>query len=633
MQASLGVAGERAAPQGLLTWAPETRVKHADRIFPYPHDPDRVWVTTEQGIVQTTDDGDTWTLISGTSPQQLGRISDIAFSPSDLNTVFAASREKGVFRSDDLGKTWINVGTEASGLAHASVAKLKTYPGDLKLHTLYALHGSAGAGVSKSMDGGKTWQVLSPDYYGFDMVLIDTEVFMTGYVKDEPDTWCVFKSVDGAQRWSDVVRDVPTTAAVSGRIHKKNQFYTVLKGPILTIVKDTGFYSGPTDGPRWASLFYAYAGKGDEEILYAYDPYKYGLLGSRDGFKTWWKDNDGLFVGPLIKEGANACASANGSTFYAAINGQLYVGRARTSDVPVLAHLKVTPGVIRVSSDKLNAERVKSMGQEAFNKSIAATISVRPTSPDDFKLKAVAADLAPLAQAALALADDGKHNDGAAGDGLFGGVFMPHWMIINRQGDKRPNTPGQTTFAVTATDEKNHNGTGIGVVTVYSTVEPFVFWNGEDQRWGNQLGVTGKGKGHVEEIEMGAHGGTRCLRFTGRHGPWSCCWGFDYYGKNISGHEFLTFWIKVSAPSDRDIKVYLADGPGGEREANNSSAVWLFKENYLQGDSKDWRQVRIPMEKLRKNPGFFYDTTAAIGFGCDDPRGTEFFVDDVVFEP
>ncbi|MCA0933135.1 glycosyl hydrolase [Lutimonas saemankumensis] len=125
--------------------------------------------STGGGIWKTTDGGRTWENIS--DGYFGGSIGSIAVSESDNNVMYVGGGEKtvrgnvssgyGIFKSEDAGKTWISSGLEAS----RHISRIAIHPRDH--NTVYAAvmgnvyKPTKERGVYKSVDGGKTWkQVL-----------------------------------------------------------------------------------------------------------------------------------------------------------------------------------------------------------------------------------------------------------------------------------------------------------------------------------------------------------------------------------------------------------------------------------------------------------------------------------------
>ena len=133
----------------------------------------RANVAAGVGIYKSTDSGRTW---SHAGLANAGQIAKIRVDPRDPNRVYAAvvgrasgpSRERGVYRSTDGGKSWENVlfvsaKTGATDLAldvsNPRVLFAAAWTGERKPWTI--LSGSAESGLYKSVDGGDHWRKLS----------------------------------------------------------------------------------------------------------------------------------------------------------------------------------------------------------------------------------------------------------------------------------------------------------------------------------------------------------------------------------------------------------------------------------------------------------------------------------------
>ncbi len=143
--------------------------------------PDIVWAGTGEawavrdmdmegdGIYKSTDAGDTWTKMG---LEETGRIGTIVIDPRDENVVMACAlgratgpqRERGVFRTEDGGRTWeqvlfVDEDTGCSGLqmSHQApdVVLASTWEVFLQTHVLES--GGMGSGIYKSTDGGRTF--------------------------------------------------------------------------------------------------------------------------------------------------------------------------------------------------------------------------------------------------------------------------------------------------------------------------------------------------------------------------------------------------------------------------------------------------------------------------------------------
>jgi photosystem II stability/assembly factor-like uncharacterized protein len=160
---------------GGLTWEEVLGgpFKHAAtlRIAVHPQDGRKLFAATSDGLYTSDDGGDTWQQVSGLtevaaqvaiwdSDSPLSRsnaviITEVVFDPYNVNTLYAAALQKGVFRSDDGGATWQ---TAAYGM-DPNEPVLKLLPDPNRPGVLYA--GSSWSGVFVSTDGAQTWRHIS----------------------------------------------------------------------------------------------------------------------------------------------------------------------------------------------------------------------------------------------------------------------------------------------------------------------------------------------------------------------------------------------------------------------------------------------------------------------------------------
>jgi len=629
-------AAPTISSEGRFVWEPELHVLRAERIFPNPHEPRRVWVATARGIMETRDEGGTWDLLPNTGPDQLGRVSDVLFAPLKSQLAFLASRERGIFRSMNGGKTWQNVGTPASGVKSLQVLRLACDANDRGSRIFYATHGDGATGISKTIDGGDTWFSIGEHFFAHEILLEAKEVLVSAHPREEEDIWGIYHSLDSGETWAEIVRDVRPTAAGLNRIKYGGVWFGILKGRLLHrphVVKFEVFpewqQAGPPKNAQWTSIFGAFGRSTDDDVLYAYDPRQYGLIASRDDFKTWWPENTGLFDEPLVKEGANVCASADGKVLYASINGQLYVGRSSAADGPVIASFAIAPNVVKWAKD----------GQIQF----AAKVLPFDKDPKS-KIKLVQVNLSALrGPGNFTLFDDGKHNDGAADDGVFSGTFAMGQDFPAQGQDRRLSIPGEIMVQVCARDDKNRLAADVVPLHILPKPESFVYWDGETVRWGGKLADGCRSaysqryddrNGIVNDVESEARTGKRCLHVYSARGPWVSGWGSSMIpGRNVTDMDYVSFWIKGQVASKRDVRVMLSDSLGGDQHQTHvSSGVWLIKEGYLQELRTDYQQVRIPIAKFLKKTEFLLDVCGGIAFGGDDPRGHNFYVDDICIE-
>lgn len=189
-----------------------------------------VWKTTNAGVTFNP-------IFDGTGAYSIGCIS---LDPNNSNVIWVGTGENnnqravgygdGVYKSEDGGKTWKNVGLAKS--EHIGMIAIDPSNSD---HVLVAAYGplwnSGGErGIYQTNDGGKTWkQVLNvSDNTGFNEVHIDKKrpniVYATAhqrrrhewtYISGGPES-ALYKSTDGGTTWNKLTNGLP--AGDVGRI-------------------------------------------------------------------------------------------------------------------------------------------------------------------------------------------------------------------------------------------------------------------------------------------------------------------------------------------------------------------------------------------------------------------------------
>jgi photosystem II stability/assembly factor-like uncharacterized protein len=173
---------------GGLNWDPvfDTQdVSSIGSIAVTPTNPDIIWVGTGEtfvirpahamgdGIYKSEDGGKTW---RNMGLKKTGRIGRIIVHPSNPDIVYAAAlghtygpqKERGVYKTTDGGKTWKQVFFVDEGTGAAELAMDPKNP-DRLLVGMWSIHintwglrsGGPGGGVYRSEDGGGSWEALS----------------------------------------------------------------------------------------------------------------------------------------------------------------------------------------------------------------------------------------------------------------------------------------------------------------------------------------------------------------------------------------------------------------------------------------------------------------------------------------
>jgi len=187
------------------------------------------------GVWKTIDGGRTWLpIFDGQSTASIGAI---AVAPSDGNIVFVGSGEStprdsvgygnGVYKSADAGKTWTHLGLDETH----HIGKIAVDPKNpnnvfvAAIGKMYAANKERG--VFRSRDGGRSWQkVLGDENVGAAEVVIDpsnSQIVYAGLWNTRRPPWFtyaptngpgggIFKSTDGGSTWAQLTNGLPKQA-------------------------------------------------------------------------------------------------------------------------------------------------------------------------------------------------------------------------------------------------------------------------------------------------------------------------------------------------------------------------------------------------------------------------------------
>ncbi|MCU1347818.1 MAG: hypothetical protein JWO56_848, partial [Acidobacteria bacterium] len=184
------------------------------------------------GVWKTIDGGRVWTPIFDSQP--IASVGAIAVAPSQPNTIYVGSGEStlrdsvgygnGVYKSVDAGHTWTHLGLDETH----HIGKIAIDPKDpnnvfvAAIGKLYAA--SKERGIFRSRNGGQSWEkVLGDDNVGAVEVVIDpsnSSVVYAGLWATRRPPWFtyaptnapgggIFKSTDGGSTWSRLSNGLP----------------------------------------------------------------------------------------------------------------------------------------------------------------------------------------------------------------------------------------------------------------------------------------------------------------------------------------------------------------------------------------------------------------------------------------
>jgi len=618
-----------------LTWNTFTGFTQVRGVFPHPVFTQRALLATNGGLSITEDSGRTWKNLPEATAEKIGLVSDLAFHPLEPDTFYAGSTTKGVWITKDNGATFTRIGSKTAGMAADAVTSLIVFPGDPTRRTVLAAHGEAATGISRTQDGGKTWQVLNTDY-NFRKLLGGNgnarELFMSGFAPKEPDVQNFYASRVLGELPVEILRDIVPTDMLCAPVGRDLVYVATADSSLYNVWDDGGMghsskkmeMNGVTG---WSSVSMAWGPNADSLRLFLYDPSKAGLVISDDDLATTRTANSGLLVSPLVKEGAVIRANSNGTVFYAAANGSLMM--ARLAEVPVV---DFKPGifVLKSGDDKPFDEVMGAFGEfmkpganvnssaaaarDVFQRygdlaapyrdaqlHISARVSQRSSPPTS-----VTVDLSRFTggSSQTPLFDDGRHDDGAADDGVYGLTFAFRSLTKNshsRGDDWRAFWPGRVAMGVSVAYADGHHEGAVGVTGIYPQIEDFDLL---DERGGNLISPRCEGDVTAQSLQIPPKNPKAYnrpsweLQIDAKKGPWSILLSPAYNRHDISSHAALAFWIKKGdGTPPKELYVQLRDSPELS-EPTFTERVPVF-ENIAEGSiDSEYRRVVIPMSKL-----------------------------------
>ncbi len=108
-----------------------------------------LWIGTAQGLYRSADQGRTRALVILPAKASPTEVTGVAVGPRSPWTVYAATAGEGLFKSEDGGKSWVPAN---SGLDGLDIRGLAVAPNDGRLHAQVR-----GKGLFRSMDSARSW--------------------------------------------------------------------------------------------------------------------------------------------------------------------------------------------------------------------------------------------------------------------------------------------------------------------------------------------------------------------------------------------------------------------------------------------------------------------------------------------
>ncbi|MBN1998502.1 hypothetical protein JW935_13170 [candidate division KSB1 bacterium] len=168
-----------------------------------PNDKDVLWCGTENGVYRSQNMGQTWIKYLS------GRVMSIAYHPTKPQTVFVGIRYQGIYKTVNNGLTWMKLN---NGLADESFGKPAptcicfdpTNPDIIYIET------TGWHDIYKTEDGGLNWIMVAN-------ILSPFKVFILVVNPENPsDIWAatekngIWRSLDGGDTWEEISEGLPT---------------------------------------------------------------------------------------------------------------------------------------------------------------------------------------------------------------------------------------------------------------------------------------------------------------------------------------------------------------------------------------------------------------------------------------
>jgi photosystem II stability/assembly factor-like uncharacterized protein len=225
-------------------------------------------VSFGNGIYKSTDAGKTWTFVGLKNSKHVLRIRihpknpDVVYA-AVLGDLFKSSEERGVYRSDDGGKTWTR---KLFVNADAGVADLCMDPNNPRIlfastwrirRTPYSLEsGGEGSALWKSTDGGDTWKNISANEglpkgtWGISGVSVSPVNSSRVYAIIENDNGGVYRSDDAGEKWTKMNDD----RNLRQRAWYYSKIYADTKDIDIVYVMNVSYHKSKDGGKTFKSM-------------------------------------------------------------------------------------------------------------------------------------------------------------------------------------------------------------------------------------------------------------------------------------------------------------------------------------------------------------------------------------------
>lgn len=526
------------------------------------------------GVAQlSVDSGDHWARLALTSPVAL------AGSPAQAGVILAAEQAGGLLRSADSGRTWTKV-------SPASVASLVFSAADPRLVLAGA---KAGQELLVSRDAGATWlpSALPREVKGQYPLAIDAQRWVLASREQDGILW----TADAGASWQ----------AGSGSVdYFPAPLPTAQVGEVLFTSKHHGFSKSADGGRTWNYTMERHTrmlGSAGEVVFRENRQPVWGTddriftVEMSDNYGQSWSDVTGglqtqvpaparsvLRIANAVDPFAHVrvatawTAAGDGRTVYLGLGrAGLYRGRLMwTKGGPLLLAAAINPLSVME-------------GETGAPLSLSGTATTRRGG-----LRRVWADLSAVGGGDLPLLDDGRHDDGEAGDKTYG----------NRFALAQPLAPGTRVIGIIAEDDKGGLSSQALPLAVAARDDKRTVWDGE--RLGGGLGWCSPpgGLNFLRAQSDETHEGKVALEFHGEGSGYIGC-GWNWYGwwpadagVDIRTYRNLSFWARLIADAPHDFLVMLGSN---NKETTGEASLLEYCPSLSDGQ---WHEVVIPLADI-----------------------------------